>query len=140
MLYKDQFNADLKNWVLEYDASPASSIAVKDEQLVIDLNGGATVWLNKVLKGNIMITYKRKVIMDSGRNDRLSDLNQFWMAQDPKRKNGFTRSGEFSQCTRCRCITPGLEAIRIRLPDLENIPGTGKESCCLTWKIKSICW
>src|SRR4051812_22905057 len=97
LLYKDQFNGDLKNWVSEYVASPASSVTVKDRKLVIDVDGGATVWFNKVLKGNIMITYKRKVIMDSGRNDRLSDLNQFWMASDPKRKNLFTRTGEFSK-------------------------------------------
>src|SRR4030095_17066719 len=45
----------------------------------------------------IMITYSRKVIVDSGRNDRLSDFNQFWMANDPKNKNLFTRTGIFSE-------------------------------------------
>ncbi len=35
--------------------------------------------------------------MDGGANDRLSDMNQFWMASDPKNANLFTRDGTFSQ-------------------------------------------
>src|SRR3954470_16900529 len=64
LLYQDQFNGDLKNWVLEYVASPASSVAIKERKLLIDVNGAATVWLNRMLAGSIMITYKRKVIMN----------------------------------------------------------------------------
>jgi hypothetical protein len=44
-----------------------------------------------------LIEYKRKVILDKGPNDRLSDLNQFWMATDPKNANLFTRTGVFAQ-------------------------------------------
>ena len=35
--------------------------------------------------------------MDGGVNDRLSDLNQFWMARDPRNKNLFTRGGKFEE-------------------------------------------
>jgi hypothetical protein len=97
LLYKDNFDGNLENWVPEIPKSPASVVVIKNKKLVIDVNGGATVWLNKKLSGNIMITYKRKVVMNNGRNDRLSDLNQFWMANDPKKGNLFTRTGEFSQ-------------------------------------------
>jgi hypothetical protein len=97
LLFTDQFGTNLKNWVIEFAPSPGSSIGIKNNKLVIDVAGGATVWLNKMLSGNIMITYQRKVIVDSGKNDRLSDLNQFWMASDPKRKKLFTRTGEFSE-------------------------------------------
>lgn len=97
LLYKDDFNGNLKNWVVEIPSTPASQVSIKNNELVIDVNGGATIWLNKKLSGNIMITYKRKVIVDSGTNDRLSDLNQFWMASDPRNKNLFTRTGVFSQ-------------------------------------------
>jgi rhamnogalacturonan endolyase len=31
--------------------------------------------------------------MEGGANDRTSDLNQFWMATDPRNKNLFTRAG-----------------------------------------------
>jgi len=96
LLYKDNFDSGLKNWISESRPTPNSKIAVKDRQLVIDVEGGATVWFNKKLLGNILIEYKRKVIIDKGTNDRLSDLNQFWMANDPKNKNLFTRTGVFS--------------------------------------------
>src|SRR5215208_915368 len=58
LLYKDNFDENLKNWVPEMPKSPASVVVIKDKKLVIDVNGGATVWLNKKLSGNIIITYK----------------------------------------------------------------------------------
>ena len=97
LIYKDDFNTDLKNWIAEFSVTPTSSVAIKNGKLVIDVQGGATVWLNKKLSGNILIEYKRKVILDKGPNDRLSDLNQFWMATDPKNPNLFTRNGVFAQ-------------------------------------------
>lgn len=97
LLYKDNFNSNLKNWIAEIPSSPDSKVSIEDNKLVIDVNGGATLWFNKKLSGNIMIEYKRKVILNNGKNDRLSDLNQFWMASDPRNPNLFTRTGVFSQ-------------------------------------------
>jgi len=97
LIFKEDFDTDLKNWIAEFSTSPTSNITIKNGELVIDVQGGATVWLNKKLSGNLLIEYKRKVIIDNGRNDRLSDLNQFWMATDPKNKNLFTRTGVFAQ-------------------------------------------
>ena len=97
LLYKDDFDNGLKNWVVEIPSSPRSTVTAKDKKMLIDVDGGATIWLNKKLSGNIIITYNRKVIVDTGRNDRLSDLNQFWMAIDPRNENLFTRSGIFTE-------------------------------------------
>jgi hypothetical protein len=97
LLYKDDFDKDLKNWIIETPPSPNSKVTIENNQLVMDVNAGATVWLKKKLSGNIMIEYKRKVIIDNGKNDRISDLNQFWMASDPKNKNLFTRTGVFKE-------------------------------------------
>jgi hypothetical protein len=98
LLFKDEFtNTSLPNWVSELPPLSSSSVKVINGKLVIDVGGGATVWLNKKLSGNILITYKRKVVVDTGKNDRLSDLNQFWMATDPRNKNLFTRSGNFAE-------------------------------------------
>lgn len=97
LLYQDDFDNGLKNWVIEIPSTPHSAVTTKDNKMLIDVDGGATIWLNKKLSGNVEITYKRKVVVDSGRNDRLSDLNQFWMATDPRNKNLFTRSGTFSE-------------------------------------------
>lgn len=97
LLYEDDFENDLENWVVETPESPNSKVGIEDDKLVIDVDHGATVWFNKILSGNILIEYNRKVIMNSGQNDRLSDLNQFWMASDPERENLFTRNGTFSE-------------------------------------------
>ena len=63
----------------------------------MDTWGGITVWLNKKLSGNIRIEYDRVVKMEKGCNDRVSDLNQFWMATDPKTDSLFTRRGKFAE-------------------------------------------
>lgn len=97
LLYKDNFDAGLEQWVIEAPKTPDSRVAIENDRLMIDVDGGATVWLNKKLSGNVLIEYRRKVVMEGGRNDRLSDLNQFWMATDPKNSHLFTRSGVFSE-------------------------------------------
>ncbi|WP_159518088.1 DUF6250 domain-containing protein [Sunxiuqinia indica] len=96
LLYQDSFDQGLRNWIAEVESTPDSRAFIEDEKLVIDVGGGATVWLNKKLSGNILIEYKRTVIMNDGPNDRLSDLNQFWMATDPENENLFTRDGVFA--------------------------------------------
>lgn len=96
LLFEDSFdkNALDSNWIIETTPVKGSSISVQKGKLVLDTENGVTVWYKQKLKGNFEIEYTRTVIMDSGRNDRLSDLNQFWMATDPqqqlfKRKGGF---------------------------------------------------
>ena len=96
LLYQDDFNSGLENWVIECELSPKAKVEIQNEKLLIDVNCGATVWLKKKTEGNILIQYKRKVIMNDGPNDRLSDLNTFWMATDPANENLFTRDGVFS--------------------------------------------
>ena len=97
LLFSDDFSKGLDTaiWKAEIDAQPNSTVYAKDGRLVLDTKGGVTVWLNKVLQGNILIEYKRTVLVDSGVNDRVSDLNQFWMAADPRQRNLFTRNGVF---------------------------------------------
>ncbi len=41
--------------------------------------------------------YDATVVMNGGPNDRVSDLNAFWMASDPNNSNLFTRKGKFSE-------------------------------------------
>jgi rhamnogalacturonan endolyase len=63
--------------------------------MLMDVDGGATVWLDKPLSGNLLISFTRRVVVADGKNDRLSDVNVFWMARDPRRANIFTRTGKF---------------------------------------------
>ncbi|WP_254160208.1 DUF6250 domain-containing protein [Chryseosolibacter histidini] len=99
LLYEADFRKriDKNEWVVEAAPGGDSVMYVKDRKLVIDSNGGVTVWLNKRLGGNIQIEYDRTVLVEGNKNDRLSDLNQFWMARDPRSTNLFTRQGAFEE-------------------------------------------
>ncbi|SFD89856.1 hypothetical protein SAMN05518672_103762 [Chitinophaga sp. CF118] len=96
LLFKDHFG-DSTKWIIEMVPGPHSSVYTDHGKLVMDTKGGVTVWLNLRLRGNIKIEYKRKVLVDGKENDRLSDLNQFWMAEDPRNQNLFTRTGVLEQ-------------------------------------------
>jgi len=95
VLYQDDFSKPLAGWVAEYARQPGNVVETRDGRLVMDVDGGATVWLDRPLYGNVLISFTRRVLVDGGKNDRLSDLNVFWMARDPKRADPFTRSGKF---------------------------------------------
>ncbi len=99
VIFQSDFSSDLdpEIWKLEIEDPDSSKVEVIDGELVLNTNAGVTVWLDKMLKGDIEITYQREVIMGEGVNDRLSDLNQFWMATDPRNENLFTRSGSFKE-------------------------------------------
>ena len=97
LLYQDDFDKGMKNWIAEVADAPKSKVHIKDKKLVINVGDGATVWFKEKLAGNILIEYTRKVLVSDGPNDRLSDLNQFWMASDPQNKNLFTRGGVFAE-------------------------------------------
>lgn len=94
LIFQDDFNGPLKSYVLEYAAKPGNVIENRDGRLRIDVDSGATVWLDKPLSGDVLITYTRRVVVDGGKNDRLSDFNHFWMARDPHKASLFTRSGK----------------------------------------------
>ncbi|MEX2602286.1 MAG: DUF6250 domain-containing protein [Balneolaceae bacterium] len=98
LIYETDFSEPLdpENWKIEMEPEPNSSAGVIDGKLVLNTGAGVTVWLNKLLEGDLLITYRRTVVMEDGPNDRLSDLNQFWMATDPRNENLFTRDGSFA--------------------------------------------
>lgn len=97
LLYKDDFKTLSSDWVIETPPKKKSKVYAADNKLIIDVVGGATVWLNKKLSGNYLLEYKRKVLVGAGVNDRLSDFNQFWMATDSNNASVFTRSGVFEE-------------------------------------------
>jgi rhamnogalacturonan endolyase len=95
LIYADDFTGklDTATWIVEMAPAPNSKVYVQNGNLVLDTKGGVTVWFNRRLTSNVRIEYDRQVVVAGGVNDRLSDLNQFWMAQDPQKANLFTRSG-----------------------------------------------
>jgi rhamnogalacturonan endolyase len=100
LVYAADFSKPISNseWIIELQPEANSKVYTENGKLILDTKGGVTVWLNKLLEVNFQIEYRRAVIMSNGVNDRLSDLNQFWMASDPRNRNLFTnRSGVFAE-------------------------------------------
>jgi len=96
LLYSDNFDKPLNSniWITEMEPAPNSAVYNQNGSLVINTRKGVTVWCNKQLKANIQIEYDRVVVVDTGKNDRLSDLNVFWMASDLNSPVLFTRKGK----------------------------------------------
>lgn len=98
VVYSDKFDhpLDPHSWIAEIEQKPGanSTVYAKDNTLILDTKGGATVWLNKKLTGNLRIDYDRSILVTNEPNDRLSDCNQFWMAADPRNNDLFTRTGK----------------------------------------------
>ena len=82
LLFSEEFSGKLdeKRWRAEIDPVGQSEVRTENGRLILNTAGGVTVWFETRLSGNIRIAYDWTVLVDSGRNDRLSDLNQFWMA------------------------------------------------------------
>jgi hypothetical protein len=97
LLYSDDFSGNLnpKRWLAEIEPVGQSEVHTENSKLILNTAGGVTVWFKPRLERNIRIEYDWTVLVDSGRNDRLSDLNQFWMATDPRNANLFWRNGKF---------------------------------------------
>jgi hypothetical protein len=92
--------ADLRSWAAEQ--MPGGTTSVKDGALVITDVAGSTIWLREKLTAPVTISYEATVVVADGPTDRLSDLNCFWMASDPRSPDtepfatGHARSGKFS--------------------------------------------
>lgn len=95
----DSFNDPLTRWTIELEKG--GKVEARNGVLTIDVPGGATVWLKEKLTGPLTIEYTATMIEASpkGPNDRVSDLNCFWMATDsrsPADLFATQRSGKFA--------------------------------------------
>lgn len=99
LIYYDDFSKDLSNWIVE-QVSGGKTFLNENKQLEIDDIGGCTVWFKNKLKAPILIEFEVTLINNNGENDRVSDLNCFWMATDPKCNDEIfcrNRSGKFAE-------------------------------------------
>jgi rhamnogalacturonan endolyase len=95
LLFSDDFKKGAAQWIAEFEDSVGSSVVMRRGVLDLKASAGATVWFKNKLSGNILITYDVTMIDSGGATDRVSDLNAFWMAQDPVRSVPFGRNGKF---------------------------------------------
>ncbi|WP_299780825.1 DUF6250 domain-containing protein [uncultured Formosa sp.] len=99
LIFEENFDSDLSHWKVEQ--VPKGTVEVNNSKLEINDVSGCTVWLTEPFKGSIQIEYDVFLIQDNGPNDRVSDLNCFWMATDPKNPSNLfadsdKRGGKFS--------------------------------------------
>lgn len=107
-LVRDDFDRGLEGW--KWELEKGGTVKVQEKALDIDVPGGCTLWLKVSLSGAIMISYEATVVSAGGANDRVSDLNCFWMARDtrsPEDIFGFQRSGKFSDYDQLTCYYVG---------------------------------
>lgn len=92
MSSQSAFSPELFNtfWTIE---AQENEIKFWNDTIEINARKGFTMWRNEEYSGNIEITYKACIVDEGGDNDRVSDLNCFWMSQDPMHTNDiFKRS------------------------------------------------
>lgn len=110
LLFSDDFQDGVsRNWVVELERG--GSVVSGDGRLEIDVPAGCTVWFKPLLRGPVVIEYDATVISAGGPNDRVSDLNCFWMARDARSPGDLfatMRSGKFAEYNPLRCYYVGL--------------------------------
>ena len=91
--------ADPARWVIEQ--MPGGTVTRRGDALEISDKAGCTVWWREKLTAPVAISYDVTVLARGGPNDRVSDVNCFWMARDSRSPAapfapGNARSGRFS--------------------------------------------
>ena len=108
LLFHDRFVGELNQWQSELEKP--GTVRAADGALEVDVPGGCTVWLKTPLNGPVLISYDATMVAAGGPNDRVSDLNCFWMARDarsPEDIFAIRRSGVFSDYDQLRCYYVG---------------------------------
>jgi hypothetical protein len=131
VIYKDDFNNDLSQWIVEQ--MPGGTTTIIDGQLDINDAKGCTIWFKQKLTGPVLIEYEVTMIKQGGRNDRVSDLNCFWMAIDPKSPEDLfantKRGGKFKNYHPLRLYYVGYGANNNTTTRFRRYPGGGARPC-----------
>jgi hypothetical protein len=108
LLYKDDFTKGLGRWTAELQEP--GTIETRNGALTIDVPAGCTLWFKPELEGPLLIQYRATMVQAGGPNDRVSDLNVFWMATDARSPGDLfatKRSGAFADYNRLRTYYVG---------------------------------
>ena len=127
-LFRDDFDSNLSQWVVEQVAPGTTQI--QDGTLDINDVGGCTVWFKEKLSSPILIECEVTMIQAGGANDRVSDLNVFWMATDPANPENFfansaKRGGLFKNYHPLRLYYVGYGANDNTSTRFRRYPGDG---------------
>jgi len=90
-----------KYWRVESEA-PDYQVSFRGDTCEILSPKGLTLWRKEKIRQGMTVEYDACVVDEGKAGDRLSDMNCFWMASDPKAKDLWTRadwrSGIFTRC------------------------------------------
>ena len=78
VIASDDFKGGLEQWAIELEQ--AGAIHATNGVLDIDVPAGATLWFKHELSAPIAIVFEATAGSAGGPNDRVSDMNTFWMA------------------------------------------------------------
>ena len=90
-------SARLSDWRIEAE-SPLARVTERGGILDIDTPKGITLWWRTPISAPVTIDFEAMAVAAGGANDRVSDLNAFWMATDRDGGSVLTRprSGAFA--------------------------------------------
>ncbi|MEO5599940.1 MAG: DUF6250 domain-containing protein [Cyclobacteriaceae bacterium] len=90
VIYQDTFDrVDTSQWLVESEEEFLLSDNISNGSLDVNVSKGITIWHKVKFSGNLMFEFDVTVIKAGGKNDRVSDLNCFWMATDPQFPDNF---------------------------------------------------
>lgn len=108
LLYANDFTHGLDDFVIELEKG--GDVRAADGSLTINVPAGCSVWLKRSFEGPIAIEYDVTFLAEED-DDRLSDLNLFWMASDARNPDDFfavARSGTFADYNLLKCYYAGI--------------------------------
>lgn len=97
------------NWVIETE-DPAAKVTDHAGIVDIDTAKGLTLWWRKPVTAPVVISFEAMAVSEGGANDRVSDLNAFWMARDDDGGSvlSYRRSGAFADYDTLRTYYVGI--------------------------------
>ena len=81
---REDFSQGLARWVAEDDPSARARFSFRGDTAEIRTPKGLTLWFDRKLSGDYTVSYDVLFLVDTARDERLSDLNCFWNASDPR--------------------------------------------------------
>jgi len=140
LIYSDSFEQSLEQWVVE--KTDKTKVGIIDGSLDIDDGAGVTVWFKPELSTPSVIEFNGAVVVAGGKNDRGTDLNFFWMAQEPGSADFFSksdwRSGNMRKYDPMRLYYIGYGANDNSTTRFRRYPGDGTRPLLPEYDVKEV--